>query len=98
MAGKIKNNVEYEIIKIERPKYEEVKEKKELLTEEEKEFLKTICKFYDIKTIYFNKVDIGFYDKNNFIVNASNYTENMKFNKVEKNQYYTLKELGLEEN
>ena len=90
------NKRNIEILKIERPHYEVVEEKKELLTEEEKEFLKTICKYYDIRTIYFNKVDIGFYNKNNSVVNSSNYPENMEFNKVEKYKYYTLKELGLE--
>ena len=88
---------ELEILKIERPKYEVVEEKKELLTEKEKEFLKNICKYYNIRTIYFNKFDIGFYNEHNYLVNALDYPKNMEFNKVKKEKYCTLEELGLEE-
>ena len=49
----IKNN-SIEIIKIERPKYEVVEEKKELLTEEEKDFLRQALRFIDIKILSIN--------------------------------------------
>ena len=86
------------ILKIERPKYEVVEEKKELLTEEEKEFLKDIIKYFDdIKNIYFNVIDIGFYNKNGNSIAILDYPKNIKFAEIERNKYYTLKELGLEE-
>ena len=85
------------ILKIERPHYEVIEEKKELLTEEEKEFLKDMCKYYNIIKIYFCEDSIDFYD-NDCIVNCPDYPHNIKFKNVEKHRYYTLEELGLEEN
>ena len=96
-VNKLENQIE--ILKIERPKYEVVEEKKELLTEEEKEFLKDMCKYYDGVKIIFNNKEINFLDENNHIVNCPDYPKNMKFQNVKKyGYYYTLKELGLEEN
>ena len=99
---KLKNDAMYEILKIERPKYEVVEEKKELLTEEEREFLKQY-----IKLIGFEK-DVGYIkksinrflyvilsDDSNFEIEVS-YGENFK--NLENEKVYTLKELGLEEN
>ena len=89
------------ILEIERPKYEVVKEKKELLNDNEREFLKDICKYYN------NATEIEFFkgyllmfetnDKTTIIMNL-NYPENMKFKNVKKGKTYKLKELGLEEN
>jgi len=45
----------FEILKIERPKYEVIEEKKELLTEEEKEFLKCYMKLTTLKFNYIVK-------------------------------------------
>ncbi len=87
-----------EILKIERPKYEVVEENEELLTEEEKEFLKGMCKYYDITKIKFYDIDVRLFDKDNRIKNCPDYPPNMKFQNVKKtNYYYNLKELGLEE-
>lgn len=83
-----------EILKIERPRYEVIEEKKELLTEEEKEFLKTISKIkYD---------GISYIEKANrqLIVQGSmtyqtNYIITDKFNGLTENERYTLEELGI---
>ena len=85
-----------EILKIERPKYEVVEEKKELLTEEEKEFLKYMCKYYPINSIWFfdNYISLR---KNDIPQLSPAYPENIKFTNVEKWREYTIKELGLEE-
>ena len=88
---------EIEILKIERPKYEVVEEKKDLLTDEEKEFLKDICKYYNIDNICFYDNYITF-KKNDIPQLSPIYPENIKFINVEKWRNYTLKELGLEEN
>lgn len=48
-------NCTIEVVKIERPKYEIVEEKEELLTEEEKEFLKNYVKL--IESLNNGKVD-----------------------------------------
>ena len=84
------------ILKIERPKYEVVEEKKELLTEEEKEFLKYMCKYYPINSIWFfdNYISLR---KNDIPQLSPAYPENIKFTNVEKWREYTIKELGLEE-
>ena len=95
-----KNNELYKILKIERPKYEVVEEKKELLTEEEKRFLKHYIeiiedldngKFKELlkqeeRLIIFLNTGITYY------IDLGN-----KFGKMEINKLYTLKDLGLEE-
>ncbi len=83
-----------ELLKIERPTYAVIEEKKELLTEEEKEFLKTISKIkYD---------GISYIEKANrqLIVQGSmtyqtNYIITDKFNGLTENERYTLEELGI---
>ena len=90
------NNNDIEILKIERPKYEVVEEKKALLTKEEKEFLKDMCKYYYITRINFciNSIDLYNYDR---VIICLDYPENIEFKNVKKYTDYTLKELGLEE-
>ena len=99
---KLKNDAMYEILKIERPKYEVVEEKKELLTEEEREFLKQYIKLIGLKkgVKYIKKLINRFLyvillDGSNFEIEVS-YGENFK--NLENEKVYTLKELGLEEN
>ena len=85
------------ILKIERPKYEVVEEKKELLTEEEREFLKDVCKYYYVTEIRLNNIDIKIIN-DGYIVSCLDYPDNMKFENLERGKRYTLEELGLEEN
>lgn len=94
--SKMLENDEIEIFTIERPKYEVVEENKELLTEDEKQFLKDICKYYNIDSIEFYDNHISFI-KNDIPQLSPIYPENIKFINVEKWIRYTLKELGLEE-
>ena len=84
-----------EILKIERPKYEVIKEKKELLTDEEEEFLKDICKYYNITGIYFDGYAVRLYE-NCKTVFIFDYSKNLEFKKVKTQYVYTLEELGLE--
>ena len=88
------------ILKIERPKYEVVEEKKELLTEEEKEFLKQYIKIIkalkngEIITICRTEEDI----KLKLSTSISYKIEaGPKFGNMKMNIDYTLQELGLEE-
>ena len=85
-----------EILKIERPKYEIIEEKKELLTEEEKEFLKQYIKINNAR-VDFIKLDCNF-DLRIETTNYVNYIKTNKFQGLEINRNYNLKELGLEEN
>ena len=82
------------ILKIERPKYEVVEEKKELLTEEEKAFLKIFIKIKkdEILAIKRNENDLEITGKewDNSILTD-------EFKGLEMHKLYTLKELGLEE-
>ena len=82
------------ILKIERPNYEVIEEKKELLTEEEKEFLKDINKFFDITNMLFCDNSIGSY-KCDEIIFYCDYPKGLKFEGIEKNKHYTLEELGI---
>ena len=91
-----------EILKIERPKYEVVEEKKELLTEEEREFLK-----YYMRYMYLQEKDklIGIRKKDSqiwlLVSESCGYTyryNSQAFKGLEKDRKYTLEELGLEEN
>lgn len=86
-----------EILKIERPKYEVIEEKKELLTEEEKEYLKQYTKFNDInyKELRINIFCIKFINGISSItcyINTENKFKNIKLGKI-----YKKDELGLEE-
>ena len=92
---------EIEIIKIERPKYEVVEEKKELLTEEEKQFLRYMCKYYDIKKIAFrgNEMDIYSKDSENSedMIACIDCPKSLTFEGIEDGILHISKELGLEE-
>ena len=100
-SGKdLMNTTYYEIIKIERPKYEVVEEKKELLTEEEKEFLKIYIKF--IESLKNGQV-ISIRKQSSWIVlklkTGLDYQTDIgsKFKNMEDCKTYSLLELGLEE-
>lgn len=93
-----------EILKIERPQYEVIEEKKELLTEEEKEYLKLVLKLEINKTIAIKKTrnSAGNMHLNLLYGNgiADGYYRAIKddyFKNLEKNVIYTLKELGLKD-
>ncbi len=87
----------FEILKIERQKYETVYEKKELLTEEEKEFLKGILKYYEMEYIEFQNENINLLDEDKYTIAYFDYPRrNLEFEGIERHKYYTLKELGLE--
>ena len=104
----IKENVAIftnKILKIERPKYEVVEEKKELLTKEEKAYLKDIIE--NVNKYSCMKVNtISFRETNNgrLVINCFNNDYCMfemviyeKFKNLNKSERYTLEELGLEE-
>ena len=93
------------VIKVERPKYEVVEEKKELLTEEEKADLKDIIEnvnkysCMEVNTISFRetnngKLVINCFDNDYCIFEM---VIPKKFSNLNKSERYTLKELGLEE-
>lgn len=91
----------FEILKIERPTYEVVEEKKELLTDEEREFLKQFIKLSDFYIDYIQKngrvVDFlaiarGGYEQVGRII-----VDNCYFKKLENEKMYSLSDLGLEE-
>ena len=84
-----------EIIKIERPNWEVVEEKKELLTEKEREFLKFFVKHYDVSGFSFLNFDISVYDLEDNTVSYINYPENMEFEGVKRCTRYTSKELRI---
>ena len=69
---------------------------KELLTEEEREFLKDICKYYDVTEIRLNNIEINIIN-NDHLVSCSDYPNNIKFENLERGKRYPLEELGLEE-
>lgn len=84
-----------EILKIERPKYEIIEEKKELLTEEEKEYIKLYAKFNDIK---FDRLKITIasieFINNNSLISCYINTE-INFDNIKKGKIYKKEELGL---
>ena len=86
------------ILKIERPKYEVVEEKKELLTEEEREFLKKYKLFanYTIRLIRKHEKYLLFFDVTDKI--RTKYEFFNCFKNLEEDLSYTLEELELEEN
>ena len=93
---------EVEIKKIERIGqngwYTVYEKEKELLTEEEREFLKDIIKYY--KNIYylsFDKSNIFVREKSGRCVLAIDKPNNMFFESIENNKDYEISELGLEE-
>lgn len=89
------NNKSYELLKIERQNYEVIEEKKELLTEEEKEFLKMISKIR-IDGISHIKRRNGELDITGNTRSIVNYIPTNKFKGLNEDEEYTLKELGLE--
>lgn len=94
-------NKDTEILKIERigeNGWYTVYEKKDLLTDEEREFLKNIIKYYDgISRIETTLSSISFENDNFHIICIIDYPKKLKFENIKKNEYYTLKDLGLEE-
>ena len=89
-------NKEIEIIKTERPKYEVIEEKKELLTEEEKEFLKSYIKF----TNYIPNKICKDNSEHRILFYVDEYLRDKyeffgTFKNLEDSKIYTLKELGL---
>ncbi len=100
----IVQNISYyegkQILKIERPTYTVVEEKKELLTEEERELLKSYIKW--IKNLNNGEI-ICIYRKDSYIVinlkTQLDYEMDIgaRFEKMENFKDYTLQELGLEE-
>lgn len=75
----------------------EKEEKKELLTEEEREFLRLFIKVSDyyINNIMKKSNCIRFYNDYDLVTYID--INNFYFNKLENNKEYTLSELGLEE-
>ncbi len=95
MFSDIEKENAIEILKVERPKYETIEEKKELLTEDEKEFLKYYIRLITIENdidyvekdgtyIYIYKKDQNFYRAD---------IEYNTFNNLKENAEYTLSEL-----
>lgn len=92
------------IIKIERPKWEVVEEKKEILTEEEREFLKLVLKFMYTEIKYIKKKinwngELEIIFCNNEDGSGAGYCYYLKkgyFKNLEAGKGYTLKELNLE--
>lgn len=94
------DNKGVKLLKIERPEYKVLEEKKELLTEEEKEFLKQYVKMSKLKITNIvkenenNQCKLVLYE--NGFGNCTYYKENY-FKGLELNKKYTLSELGLED-
>lgn len=87
------------ILKIERPKYEVIEEKKELLTEEEKEFLKQTLKFGNYNGAVKFIVRMGYFLKlhfNDWHCNTVYIDKKVYFKELVEDNKYTLEELGLE--
>lgn len=88
------------ILKKERPKYEVIEEEKELLTEEEKEFLKQYIKIIEnlnngkVKSIYREEVRMTIILKTglNYYIEVGT-----KFGNMTQYTTYTLEELGLKD-
>ena len=93
-----------EILKIERPKYEKIEEKKEILDETEKKYLLNIIKPFKSKVQYIKKC-VGRQKENYIYIDLYNdeyitlpyFEENTMYKGMEGDKKYTLKELGLEE-
>lgn len=84
-----------EILKIERPTYTVVKEKKELLTKREKEFLEIFVKYYkDLYYIEFFNECIDLLDVNYMSKGTIDYPTYLDFRGIKKKRY-RLSELGL---
>ena len=103
---KAKNEADYiEIIKIERPNYEIVEEKKNLLNDKEKEFLKQILKYGNYKSGTKNGIikyikKQGYWLKlcfSEFHCNSVYIDKDLYFKELVEDEEYTLRNLGLEE-
>lgn len=100
-SNQIKGWDEEKIVKIERPKYEVIKEKKELLTKEEKNLLKSYIEW--IKGLNNGKI-VNIYRQGSWIVlnlkTQLDYSIEIgaRFNGMVNNYRYSMTELGLEEN
>ena len=97
----IENN-KVEILKIERPNWEVVEEKKELLTEEEREFLKLALKYVNKRAKYIFKNIYGIYLTNEPLDQDGtyrsifiDYLSGKFFVGLEENKEYSLKELRI---
>lgn len=97
MLDDYKNRFEndfWELLKVERPNYSVIEEKKDLLTEEEREFLNIMIKFYVITHIRFNDTDIDFLN-NEHTVSYLDYPVNLNFNNVKRHKRCALSELRI---
>ena len=93
------DNLISEILKIERPQYREIEVKKDLLTEEEKEFLRQCKKLNNsINNIqsFENTIYLIDEDRDENVFTLKDIHKNL-FKKLKDGHVYTLKELGLEE-
>ena len=89
----LKEDVDIEILKIERPSYEVVEEKKELLTDEERDFLKGFINIKSDKILYIQRRNTS------IVIVGKQWADSVltnKFQNLEKGKQYTLKDLGLE--
>ena len=91
---------DFKLIKVERPAYEVVEEKKELLTEEEKLFLKQLlgtCKNAKYIMIDCCRDELYFYKSSDggWILDHQDFE--LSFNGLNSDEFYSLKELGLED-
>ena len=91
------------VLKIERPKYEKVYEKKEILDEAEKEYLSNVIKPFRNKVKFFEKCNtreeqqyLDIYIEDNGYIVFPEFEENSMYKGMELNKQYTLKELGLD--
>ena len=91
------------IIKIERPKYEVVEEKKELLTEKEREYLSNVIKPFKNKV---GSIEKRKWDKKEYIhiyivgeigIDFPSFKPNTMYKGMKLKKEYTLSEVGLEE-
>lgn len=90
-----------EVLKIERPKWEIVEEKKELLTDEEREFLQSVLKFMNkeikciTKKLKYNELELIFSEEEDGSGSGYwYYIKNSYFKNLEEREY-TLKELRI---
>ena len=101
------NNEDYEILKVERPKYEVVEEKKELLTEKEKKYLRNVIEPLKQNKIKVRKtkgsdmyLEIMIFSDDDYDMFGLPYIRNFKnleFKNLTEDKEYTLEELGLED-
>ena len=101
MANKISDSIK--ILKIERPKYDIVEEKKEILDEVEKRYLSNLIKPFRGDVLYIQKLKTETYKRKYIYIKLENDNITLPFFPKGKDMYkgmilgkeYTLKELGL---